>query len=145
LRRLKSLAGSPLSFDEIRSFASWAGFAGDHLVTATAIALAESGGDPTAAGDPTLGHSFGLWQINSKEHPEFDPHQLLGPAYNARAAFEVYRDAGASFEPWSTFKSGAYKKFLPLPSDQTADAAPVSTGLPPDAGASLASGKGSHE
>ena len=128
-----------LKFDEIRSFASWAGFAGADLITATAIAIAESDGDPTAAGDPTRGHSYGLWQVNVKEHPEYDPAALLGPSYNARAAFQIYRDAGARFDPWSTFKSGVFKKFVP--SDQTADAAPVSTGLPPDTGASLAGGE----
>lgn len=95
-----------------------AGFQGDDLVTAVAIAYAESGGDPnnynpeTAAGTPQGLGSYGLWQVYLKAHPEFSGWDLFDPATNARAAYAVYRQAGNSFSPWSTFQHGSYQAFL---------------------------------
>lgn len=100
----------------IVTVASKAGFTGSDLVTAVAVALAESGGNPMAHGDTTLGSgtgSFGLWQIYSDAHPEWGPDftVLYDPQTNANAAFQIYRDAGFSFSPWSTYKSGKYAQF----------------------------------
>jgi alpha-L-arabinofuranosidase len=95
--------------------ASNAGFAGDDLVTAVAVALAESSGNPQALGDIGIGQgSFGLWQISSKYHPEYGPNfaALYDPQANANAAFAIYSAAGNSFSPWSTFKTGSYAEFL---------------------------------
>ena len=55
---------------EIYALARGAGLGHDPAVTATAIALGESGGDPGAVGDLTLqnatwGPSIGLWQVRS--------------------------------------------------------------------------------
>lgn len=89
-----------LSPNEIAMYAYNAGFSGDDLVTAVAIALAESGGDPNAEGDN--GTSYGLWQIHFTVHPEFDASQLKDPAYNASAAYSLYlRRHG--FNDWSTY------------------------------------------
>lgn len=96
---------------DIGQVAANAGFQGDDLVTAVAVALAESSGNPNAWGDAGIGAgSFGLWQINAKYHPEYGPDfsQLYDPQTNANAAFAVYSQAGQSFKPWSTFKTGAY-------------------------------------
>lgn len=107
-------SGMKLSIIQIAGLASNAGFSGPDLQVAVAICLAESGGDPTAynpevqAGTPQGEGSYGLWQIYSKVHPEFDVASLLDPAYNAAAAYAVYSNAGYNFRPWSTFKSGAY-------------------------------------
>ncbi len=76
-----------------------AGFPPDQAVTMTAIALAESGGDSharNAAGED----SRGLWQVNLDAHPRYAGVDLYDPATNARAAYEIYRDAG-SVRPWS--------------------------------------------
>lgn len=101
---------------QIYDLATGAGFAGVDAVVATAIALAESGGNPQAHGDKTKGSgrgSFGLWQIYSDAHPEFGPDftLLFDPKRNAAAAFSVYRDAGSSFTPWTTYNSGAFEAF----------------------------------
>lgn len=111
-----------LSASDIAGFAANAGFTGDDLVTAVAVALAESSGNPQAHGDQGLGSgrgSFGLWQIYSDAHPEYGPDftQLYDPQTNANAAFAIYQAAGNRFTPWSTYKGGQYEAHL---SDATA-------------------------
>src|SRR5579871_849779 len=92
---------------EIAQYAAAAGFSGADLVTAVAIALAESSGTPGAVNTADPGGSYGLWQINLAAHPEYagavQSGQIFDPAFNAAAAFAVYQAAGASFRPWSTY------------------------------------------
>jgi hypothetical protein len=110
--------GAKLETGGISKLAYNAGFRGVDLVTAVAIAYAESSGNPNAVGDQSLaperGPSIGLWQINigSKAHPDLAEWNLTDPLTNARAAFRVYQDAGNSFRPWSTFTSTRYQAFL---------------------------------
>jgi Lysozyme like domain len=110
-----------LSVADITRYASNAGFADDDLITAVAIALAESGGNPNAHGDLSLpgSGSYGLWQIYAHAHPEFGPDftQLYDPQTNANAAYSVYVAAGYDFRQWSTFKGGQYKAFISTVSD----------------------------
>lgn len=101
-----------LTKPEIRDLAAQAGFTGQDLDIAVAIALAESSGDPAAVGDVALGGSIGLWQIYTVAHPEFAIEGLSDPAVNAAAAFQVYMKAGNSFTPWTTYKTGAYRRFI---------------------------------
>jgi hypothetical protein len=108
---------SNLTAAQIATVASNAGFSGDDLVIAVAIALAESSGNPNAHGDVKLGTgtgSFGLWQIYADAHPEYGPDfsALYDPQKNANAAFEIYQGRGGTFQDWSTFKSGAYTAYL---------------------------------
>jgi hypothetical protein len=112
-------SGMNLTAQQIASYASAAGFAGQDLVTAVAIALAESvpSGNPNSHGDTGLGSgtgSFGLWQIYSDAHPEYGPDftRLYDPQTNADAAFAIYQAAGNSFRPWSTFTSGKYTAYV---------------------------------
>ena len=106
-----------LSAQEIGVYAVNAGFEGDGLITAVAIALAESGGETGAynpelqAGTPVGQGSYGLWQIYLKAHPEFSSWDLYDPQSNANAAFKVSRN-GSTFEPWSTYNSDAYLKYM---------------------------------
>jgi soluble lytic murein transglycosylase-like protein len=93
----------------IAGVASNAGFSGVDLITAVAIAYAESSGNPNAVGDVTLGRSIGLWQINLAAHPEYSEDSLYDPQTNANAAFAIYQAAGDSFSPWTTFNNGAYQ------------------------------------
>lgn len=108
--------GVKLTYDQILVLAQNAGFGADSG-TATAIALAESGGNPSAynpetqAGTAEGMGSYGLWQIYLKAHPEYACIDLTVPENNAQAAFTVYSEAGG-FHPWSTFKSGAYQEYL---------------------------------
>jgi soluble lytic murein transglycosylase-like protein len=110
------VTGSRLTPQQIATVASIAGFTGDDLATAVAIALAESSGNPAAVGDaalaPTRGPSIGLWQINtgSAAHPEYAGVDLTDPQTNANAAYSIYLVSG--FRPWSTYTSGAYAAYL---------------------------------
>ena len=127
-----NLAGAALtgnlSAGQIATYASSAGFTGNDLQTAVAVALAESSGNPSIYGDqnlaPTAGPSIGLWQINigTNAHPEYANANLTDPATNAAAAFSIYVRAGYSFEPWATFdpRDGStprYLAYLPTAAD----------------------------
>lgn len=101
-----------LNVAQLRQLALMAGFAGQSADVAAAVAMAESGGDPAAEGDLTLGISRGLWQINVRAHPDFDAVRLFDPEYNARAAYLV-SSHGTSWTPWTNYRNGAYKKYMP--------------------------------
>lgn len=102
----------------IAGWASSAGFSGQDLVIAVAVAYAESSGDPNAynpesqVGTPQGQGSYGLWQIYLYKHPEFQGQDLFDPQTNANAAYSVYRQAGNQFTPWSTFNGGQYTTYL---------------------------------
>jgi Lysozyme like domain len=127
-----------LTISQILSLAQLAGFSGDDLTTAVAVALAESGGNPQAynperAAGAAEGHgSFGLWQIYLTAHPEYRNANLFDPQTNANAAFAVYSAAGRSFRPWSTFISGAYlakvDEVIQVLAAQSPDATATDTG-----------------
>ena len=108
---------SVLTPAQIAYFAQKAGFSGQDLLIAVAIALAESSGVPntynpeTAAGAPEGYGSYGLWQIYLNAHPEYNSENLYDPQTNANAAHDIFSAAGG-FSPWSTFNSGAYEAFL---------------------------------
>ena len=77
--------------------------------TMAAIVLAESGGDPSAVNRDANGTvDRGLWQINSSHGYPAD--QSLQPLPNAREAVAVFRSQGLS--AWSTYTSGAYKRYM---------------------------------
>jgi hypothetical protein len=79
------------------------------LDTAIAVALAESHGN-TEAISPT--HDYGLWQINKAAHADlFANHNWKDARDNTEMARIVWTDAGRSFSPWTTYKSGAYKAY----------------------------------
>jgi hypothetical protein len=96
-----------LSLADLRSLAASVGFPDPEL--AAAVAMAESGGNPFAVGDNST--SFGLWQIHTPSHPEFDASQLLTAGYNAHAALLISK-SGTDWSPWTTFRTGAYKAFM---------------------------------
>lgn len=135
LRRVRLGQLGSLSPAQIQQLAANAGFSGDDLATAVAIALAESGGNPSdynpesaaAGGTPQGQGSYGLWQIYLKMHPEFAGQNLFDPQTNANAAFSVYSRRGG-FSDWTTYNTGAYQGFLSqVQPPLTIDA---STGLP---------------
>lgn len=140
LRGLAGLGQADLSAAQISQYAASAGFQGNDLATAVAIAMAESSGNPGAIGDstlaPTNGPSYGLWQINigSKANPQYASQNLFDPQTNANAAYALYSAAGG-FGPWSTYTNGAYAAYLSQAVGASpAAAAPLtidaSTGLP---------------
>jgi len=110
------MAGN-LSPTDIAQLGSNAGFSGNDLVTATAIGIAESGGNPSAynpetqAGAQPGQGSYGIFQIFSTAHPNYSTSDLLDPQQNANAAYDVYSSAGG-FSPWSTYNNGSYQNYL---------------------------------
>jgi hypothetical protein len=102
-------SGVLLTMADLRDLVRGVGFPEVTVDTAVAIAMAESGGNPTAqhiVSAPGPGflpeRSFGLWQVNVLAHPEYDASRLLDPDYAARAAFVISR-GGLDWHPWSTF------------------------------------------
>ena len=85
-----------------------AGLPVEHVATAVAVGLAESGGRPEAVNDQNWDGSTdrGAWQINSI-HSRFDPGRLLELGYNAEAMVEV-SGGGENWRPWVAYTSGAY-------------------------------------
>jgi hypothetical protein len=88
-----------------------AGFRGENLVRAVAIAGAESRYNPKAQNLKYPDHSIGLWQINQLAHKgRFGSDaQLKNPLKNAKAAYALFKESG--FGPWSTWP-GAAKGFM---------------------------------
>ncbi|MFD1676345.1 transglycosylase SLT domain-containing protein [Alicyclobacillus fodiniaquatilis] len=99
-----------LSPIQVAHYAYDAGFRGASLVTAVAVADAESTFDSSAIspGDSCLG----LWQIN-KVHDETNPNALFNSNYNAKMAYSI-SDHGTNWSAWSTYTSGAYTRYLNL-------------------------------
>ncbi|MBW4717285.1 FG-GAP-like repeat-containing protein [Saccharothrix obliqua] len=96
------------------------------LVTAVAIALAESGCNPSATGHNTNGTiDRGLWQINSI-HTQFSNACTYDPQCNANAAYAIYLGRNSTFQPWVTYKTGKYRQYL-----DRAQAAVDRLGTPP--------------
>ena len=123
-----------LSGQRVAAVAWAAGFRGQALAIAVAIAGAESSWVADAEGDryPINGcvcHSHGLWQIRSCPkadpqvtydtggcHPPLDRGDravLVDPDANARAAWRLASSGGGGFDEWSTYTSGAYTAWLP--------------------------------
>lgn len=94
-----------------------AGFNRDQARTMTAIAIAESKGNPRATNDTRgrsdlpKGHSpefsLGLWQINVLANGDLikgkDPKVLYDPVENAKVAKQIYDRQG--FSAWSVYKN----------------------------------------
>ncbi len=117
---------------DIAQYAANAGFTGDDLVTAVAIAMAESGGGNMYAYNPERqagarnGYgSYGLWQIYVQGNLRFlvangyvdetawpPGINLFDPQTNAQAAFDIYSSTGGTFDAWTTYGSGRYQAFL---------------------------------
>jgi hypothetical protein len=74
---------------------------------AAAIALAESGGVPTAKNPEGPEHAEGLWQIKG----QLVSGNPFNPEVSAANAVAKWKDA-KGFSPWTTFTGGEYKKFL---------------------------------
>jgi hypothetical protein len=107
---------------QVYALARAAGLNAAQSVTATAIAMAESGLNADAVGDEGLvdskwGPSVGLWQIRSVKAEtgkgtSRDVTRLRDPAFNARSMVEI-SGRGANWRPWSVYLHGTYAKFLP--------------------------------
>jgi hypothetical protein len=102
---------------EIAAVAKGAGFSGQSLQIAVAVALAESGGNPRAHNRVPPDDSYGLWQINMlgslgparrKQFGLSSNSQLFDPSTNARAAWAI-SNRGTNWRPWSVYLFGQYR------------------------------------
>lgn len=116
---LPALSGGNLPSDNLSHYNVWqlaelalaAGF-NEQSVVAAAVATAESSGNPTAVRQDSNGtHDVGLWQVNSVHG--YSDSDMEVPSKNVAAAYEVYKSSG--WGAWTTYSSGAYKKYLLSP------------------------------
>jgi cell wall-associated NlpC family hydrolase len=112
--------------EEIFRFAMQAGFSPDQSVTMTAIALAESGGNPEAH-NPVGEDSVGLWQVNLQAHPQYAGLDVTDPLTNARMAYEV-SGGGADIGPWTVTHADNGSPYLRYQAQ--AEAAAAANGYP---------------
>lgn len=141
-------AGPSLTHAELEALWSLAGGLPGTEDTAAAIAEAESGGCQYALAGPvdirpvksckwtkTDGeNSCGFWQINLRAHPTYSAPSIFDKLTNAKAAVAISK-GGTNFEPWTTYKTGAYKKYLtsggvPAPQPGAGGAAPTTVNVP---------------
>src|SRR2546421_10624367 len=100
-----------ISPQKIAQYVFNAGFRGNVLTIAVAVSLAESGGNTTATNHNTNGTTdYGLWQINSV-HSQYSTALLFNPDYNAKAAWDI-SSHGANWQPWTTYNTGAYQRYM---------------------------------
>jgi murein DD-endopeptidase MepM/ murein hydrolase activator NlpD len=121
-----------ITMDAVVDLAYGAGFRGESLAMAGAVARAESSLNTEARGDVGLqtekwGPSVGLWQIRTLKAErgkgtDRDELALADPGRQARAAYNI-SGGGNNWRPWSVFTSGAFRRFL----DEARTAAGVRT------------------
>lgn len=108
-----------LTIEQIYAVAREAGFTPQQAVTWTAIALAESGGNPRSLNSHGE-YSLGLWQINEAADPGRATRygNLYSPLANARAAYDLSHH-GRDMRPWTTTHDANrgtehdYRRYLP--------------------------------
>lgn len=109
-----------LADEKIAGIALNAGFTGNALNTAVAIALAESGGNPRAHNATPPDDSYGLMQINMlgamgpERRKRFNlrsNEDLYDPSTNMRVAYALWKSRGG-FGDWSTYNNGRYLTYL---------------------------------
>lgn len=112
-----------------------AGFSATQATLMVAIAGAESAWDDTARGDLSLqdgtwGPSFGIYQIRTLKSAtgtgsDRDITWLAqSDANQAKAAYDI-SSGGRDLTPWSTFNTGAYRKFLAQAQSGATDVQPA--------------------
>jgi hypothetical protein len=100
---------------DVAKAAHAAGFPDGELVTAVAVAFAESTFRADATNHNSNGSTdYGLWQINSVHgYPELQNGQWKDPATNARLAYQVWKSQG--WNAWSVHKPSdtlGYSRYL---------------------------------
>lgn len=110
--------------------AARAGFTGSNLVTAVAVAGAESGWNPNATNHNTNGSTdFGMWQINTVHATLLASGDWADPYDNAVMAHRVWVEAGGSWTPWVTFNHASHLRFW-AQAQAAVDGAPVAQTQP---------------
>lgn len=125
----------------VAGFARRAGFTGDNLVIATAIALATSGGDDAWQWRPNDGSAIdmrGLFGIDVARYPRVKERALFNAQVNADTANALWQESAYRWEPFRVYGSLIYAiELLPAgaavinaTTHQTLDTVPQLFGLP---------------
>ena len=114
---------STLSFGQLEALLMERGATAQQADVGAAIAEAESGGSTTAHGDLSFGQtrgqyagSLGLWQIYGNAHPSVSAECAQDPQCAADQVKAISSNF-TNWNPWTTFKTGAYLQFLDSPGD----------------------------
>lgn len=136
------MATYPVAPNDVAKVAVAAGWKGWQVVTATAIAKAESGHNAYAINvvgnelrvDGTSNPAYrsldvGLWQVNTYWWPSATVKDLLDPTKNAGQAFAIWngmygKTAGtysakvtAAWDQWAVYAAGLHEQYLPAAVD----------------------------
>lgn len=107
--------GRSLTVDEMVEVCYRAGFRGNDIAIAVAIARAESGWNPSVVNNNpnTQDYSVGLFQINMLFHKTNfgTEEELKVPERNANAALAL-RNTSQGWRHWSVYKNGKYQQYL---------------------------------
>lgn len=115
-----------------------AGITDEQANIGAAIAEAESGGNPAAYGDRSIGGSYGLWQVYQPAHPGTQ-QAALNPDSAVQLMWQI-SNHGTNWKPWSTFNNGAYKQYLNGPNAQLMNTTAGTSGIASGVLGSLFSG-----
>lgn len=100
-----------LSMNQVASVWKQNGGSSSSCPTAVAVAWAESRGNPGATGRNPGSYDRGLWQINSKWHPDVSDSCAYNAACNAKNAVRI-SSGGSRWSPWATYNDGLHHKFM---------------------------------
>ena len=111
-----------LSEAEIADLMREVGFPESEIGTGIAVARGESGHRTDALNDGNSDGSndYGLWQINDRWHMDKFDGDWRDPLENTRVAYEVWKEAGGSWDPWVAY-------------DESMDDAPAPPSTPSEA------------
>lgn len=101
--------------EALAGFAQAAGWKGDDLVTAVALALSSSGGDDgyhDTAGAPAYRDRRGLWSLDVLTSPQLATPGIFDPRVNAAGAYGLWAAAGGTWGAFPAFGSPAYRRWL---------------------------------
>lgn len=107
LQREHATSGQTLGDEQIAALASYC-WKKQNQVIAVAVALAESGGNPTNQNQCCVG----LWQVNVLAHNQYTRAAMENPVWNVHAACAIFHGAGG-WQPWQTYTEGTYRKYIP--------------------------------
>jgi lysozyme-like protein len=103
-----------LSFRQLEALYVQAGGSPKLAPVMAAIAKAESGGRTDARHVNRDGSiDQGLWQINSSNSGLYQGKNIYNPQENAQVAVRLAEHSGKRLANWTTYTSGAFRKFLP--------------------------------
>ena len=109
--------GKRMTKAQIEALATSVGFPASVAPTVARIAMGESSGITNNYNGKGKDDSYGLMQINMygdlgparmKKFGLSSKADLNDPTKNMQAAFQIWKDAGQSFEPWGAYTNGSY-------------------------------------